>query len=71
MKYSSLAIGRQCVLDGQYISISWPSASTSHTSIGAPEDLISLLNKQSGDNVTVQPVHGMLPTATEIKVKAK
>ncbi|XP_052076050.1 ribosome biogenesis protein SPATA5-like [Mytilus californianus] len=69
MKYSGLAIGRPCLLDSHYVSVAWPSTSMAQTSVGVPDDLMKLLEKESGGKITVEPLNYGLPTASEICLK--
>ncbi|XP_063413752.1 ATPase family gene 2 protein homolog A-like [Mytilus trossulus] len=69
MKYCGLAIGRPCLLDSQYVSIAWPSTSMAQTSVGVPDNLVNLLEKESSGKLTVEPLKYGLPTASAICLK--
>jgi hypothetical protein len=53
MRYSGLSIGKQCVLENQYIGVAWPSTSVVPTTVSFPEELVGLLEKKSGEKATI------------------
>ena len=71
MRYSGLSIGRQCVLENQYIGVAWPSTFVVPTTVSIPEELVGLLEKKSGEKVTVEPLNSMLLEATEVCLKLR